>query len=203
MCTDAHEFFENRIRGKTPSLDDYRRLVELLWKRYAESVFLFAYAWLKNYQDARDVVNDSFVKAMEWLQKNPGKKPPKVNFPAWLRRIARNLIIDMLRRRGLIRQWPMPRPGAEDGPPPYAEWPDTREFGPVEQLIVEEELEALRKCIELLPERKRRLVVLHDINGLTHAAIGETLGMPASTVGVTIHRARKELRRCVELRLAL
>lgn len=202
MSMDPHRFFEERIVGAEPSLDDYRKLVELLWEAYGESVFLYCYAKLGNVEDARDVCQDAFVQAMQWLQENPGRMPPKVNFPAWLRRIARNLVIDRFRHPALERQWPKARDASEDEEARYADWPDMRIADPAEQVSREEEIEALRRCMEILPEPRRKVVILRDIEGHSYDRIAAEAAMPVNTVGVTLHRARKELRECVELHLA-
>lgn len=202
MPVDPHQFFEERILGAKPSPDDHRKLVELLWEAYGESVFLYCYVKLENIEDARDVCQDAFVQAMQWLQANPGRMPPKINFPAWLRRIARNLVIDRFRRPALKRDWPRERAASGDDEAQYADWPDMRICDPVEHITREEQLDALRKCIDILPEVRRRIVILRDIEGRSYDEIAREAGMPKSTVGVTLHRARKELRECVELRLA-
>ena len=44
---DPHDFFDEKFRGGRPTPDDLRRLVELLWEAYGESVYLFACAKLR------------------------------------------------------------------------------------------------------------------------------------------------------------
>ncbi len=199
---DPHEFFEDRIRDRTPSREDYQRLVDLLWEHYGESVFLYAYAKLSATEDARDVCQDAFVNAMEWLEGHPGEMPLKLHFPAWLRRIARNLIIDRFRRPAIERPWPHAASREESEAAAYADWPDPGQTAPLEELAHHEELDALRQCIGQLREKKRQMVVLCDLEGLSYADISEQLGVPMGTVGGTLHRARRDLRDCVELRLA-
>ena len=201
MPTEPDMFFEETLRGGEPSLDDYRTLAQLLWEWYGRSVFLYARARLPSVEDAKDLCQDAFVNALEWLQKNPGRRPEKVNFPAWLQRIARNLVVDWYRRPDLVTTLP-DDPNGNGGATGLDHWPARRAIAPLERLTREEELAALRHCIEELREAMRRVVVLRDIEELKNKAIGEMLDIPASTVGVTLHRARKKLRECVEFALA-
>jgi RNA polymerase sigma factor (sigma-70 family) len=201
MAVDPHDFFEQATRGGRLSPDDRRRLLELLWEHYSQKVFLFACARLGNVHDARDLCHDTFVKAMEWFQANPDRRPPKVNFPGWLLRIAWHLIIDHGRRPHVVREWPKPHPGDEGDEPPFDGGPDPGVGEPLDGMIHEEELAALRACMDELPERKRRVVVLRDIDGRPCEEIASEVGMLVNTVRVTLHRARKALRECVERRL--
>lgn len=63
-------------------------------------------------------------------------------------------------------------------------------------------LDALAACLGELPERWRELLGWHYDEGWSLARIAEVRGSAASTVGVTLHRARRRLRVCIEGRLA-
>jgi RNA polymerase sigma-70 factor (ECF subfamily) len=202
MSVDPHKFFKERIAGSRPSLGDYQRLMELLWESYNRSIFLFAYAKLENREDARDVCQDAFVKALEWITANPGQIPAKVNFPAWLTRIARNLIIDRFRRPALTGEYPWPTYGSEENLDTCTDWSEIGVHAPTDKMIGEEQISALRDCIEALPDLRRRVVILRDLDGLSYDAIAKEINVPTSTVGVMLHRTRKGLRDCVELKLA-
>ena len=94
MKNDPRDFFNKEIVDQEPTPAKFQTLIELCWKAYGEQVFLFSYARLGNLEDARDVCQDTFVHALEWFTKHYEQIPTKVNFAAWLKRIARNLIID-------------------------------------------------------------------------------------------------------------
>jgi RNA polymerase sigma-70 factor (ECF subfamily) len=202
MSLDPHVFFEEVILGSQSSTDDYRRLMELLWESYSQSIFLFAYAKLGNRESARDVCQDTFVQAIQWITKNAGQIPVKVNFPAWLRRITRNLIIDRFRRPALVRELPVEPYGSKDHPNSYTDCPEMSICDPIDHMAKEEQIDALRECLEELSEQRRRVVILVDIKGLSYDGVAKEVSMPTSTVGVTLHRTRKELRDCVEIKLA-
>ena len=195
---DPHAFFAEAILAGQPSLDDYRTLARLLWESYGQSVFLYARARMRNVEDAREISQDAFVKAMQWLQSNPGGKPAKINFPAWLQRITKHLVIDFYRSPKLFAALPS-EPDYGNGGAQLADWPDPRTVGPLDRAVRGEELAALRSAIEQLREGMRRMVILRDVQGLSNTAIAEQLGIPASTVAVTLHRARKKLRESLDI----
>ena len=194
-------FFKEVIIGQHPSPEDNRKLVELLWHSYAKKVFLFAYAKLENSEDARDTCQDTFVKAIEWLEKNPGHMPLNLNFPAWLRRIAGHLIIDRFRRPGLELYMSSEARVSQEETFLRSDWPDQRPCDPAEHIGKEEEIYALRECIKTLPERNRYMLTLCDLEGLSYKSITTQTGIPENTVGVILHRVRKKLRECMEIRL--
>jgi RNA polymerase sigma-70 factor (ECF subfamily) len=202
MTNDPHSFFRDRILGGAPSKEDYRQFTELLWEACGRDVFLFARARLANHEDARDVCQDTFLHAIEWLAENPDRVPASVNFPAWLQRIARNLIIDRFRRPALVRELPDSSDGGGDDDRRRDDWPELLTCDPSDHMTDQEQLDALRKCLDALSERKRQVIILRDLRGLSYDAIASQTAVPRSTVGVTLHRVRRELRDCVELRLA-
>lgn len=53
----------------------------------------------------------------------------------------------------------------------------------------------LEAAVAQLPDRARAVLVLHDIEGLTHQEIGESLGIAAGSCKAHLHRARQHLRR--------
>jgi RNA polymerase sigma-70 factor (ECF subfamily) len=61
------------------------------------------------------------------------------------------------------------------------------------------ELEAaLHQAIAALPEDRRIVVVLRDLEGLSYEEIGEVLGVPLNTVRSRLHRARLDLKSKLE-----
>lgn len=197
---DPHEYFLNIIVGCQASTAEYQQLVQLLWDAYAQDVFLYAYGKLEKRDDAREICQDTFLRALNWIVERPTQVPLKLNFPAWLRRIARNLIVD--RFRNAARELPASQLPARDDEREIEDWPEGRERGPHEELSVDEQLAALRDCIDQLSDRWRRLVVLRDLNGCDYADIARELGMAVATVHLNIHRARKALRECVDQKFA-
>ena len=186
----CEEFYLQRISLVQASATDYREFFTLLWESHNSFLFKIAYSRLRNREDARDVCQDAFLRAMGYLQKDPGRVPLKVNFRAWLAVIVRNIIYDRFRRV-------LVRPATMSG--------DLLETVPVEEEAEEaptseEELAILRSCLELLTERARTMVTMCDLQGMAEKEVAERLKVQANAVYVALHRARKALRECVSMR---
>lgn len=190
MAEDAaetcEEYYFRKIAPRRASAGDYREFFKLLWLQHGQIILKYAYSRLGKYEDARDICQDAFVRAMVFIQSNPGRILPRVNFRAWLRVIVRNLICDRF-RRVQVRPDEIPR---EVGSAP-------EDHPPEESLITAEDLAILRKCLESLTERARTIVVLADMEGIGHRNIAEKLESNPNAVNVALHRARKTLRECV------
>src|SRR6187549_444760 len=76
-----------------------RRAFQLLFERYERKVYAVAYGFLRNPEDALDVVQDAFIKVYRYLPNFEGQS----SFYTWLYRIVANLCIDHLRRSGRKR----------------------------------------------------------------------------------------------------
>jgi RNA polymerase sigma-70 factor, ECF subfamily len=105
---------------------------------------------------------------------------------AWLYCIMRNIHRDRLRTAGrevlLAAGWDnVASPAAETKPA----WMVTSD-------------DALAGAIESLPSPYRETFALHAVEGLRYAEIARRLGIPTSTVGTRLRRARFQIRRVLE-----
>jgi RNA polymerase sigma-70 factor (ECF subfamily) len=139
-----------------------------------------ARAILGNDPDARDVVQDAWLSA--WRQ--VGTLRDRTAFDPWLDRIVVNACRSALRRRGAVREIPMP-----DVFDPAAGVP-----GP-EHVT---ERDAVERAFERLDADKRAILVLHHVHGAPVAAIATALGIPEGTVKWRLHAARSALARAME-----
>lgn len=67
-----------------------------------------------------------------------------------------------------------------------------------EQFAVDEMNACIRQVIDSLPDDYRAALVLHDLEGLTAAAVAEICGATLATVKIRIHRARRRLKAALE-----
>lgn len=132
-----------------------------------------------NAQDAMDLTQDTFVKALRKLN----RFSPGTNLRAWLGQIMRNTFIDERRKR---RRDPIPVELIDVTPRVAPAGPGDDLPGPL--LATLEELE---------PET-RSLLILSDVLGYRYREIAEILDIPMGTVMSRLHRARKKLRKMVE-----
>lgn len=121
---------------------------------------------------ARDIAQDSFVKAWEVLESGGEIQ----NLKAWIYRAARNLAIDYLRTR---------RQAVE-----LDQIPETAE----EDIDTSERDAAIWKAIDRLPDRCREIFLMSKRDGLTDEEIANELGLSAKTVRNQITKAFQKLR---------
>jgi RNA polymerase sigma-70 factor, ECF subfamily len=127
------------------------------------------------HEDAEDAVQDGFLRAYQALDRfDPGQ-----TFGAWLNRIVANAALDMDRRKKVRNAEEL-----SDAIPDA--FHDPAERGELK--------ERLQQALAQLPDRARSVIVLHDVEGFTHAEIGEMLGIPGGTARSDLHHARQKLR---------
>jgi len=143
-----------------------------LHQRRAYSV---ARAIVLTHEDAEDAVQDGFLRAYQALD----RFDPAQTFGAWLNRIVANAALDLARRRKVRNTEEL-----TDLIP--ASFRDPAEGGELR--------ERLQAALAMLPDRARAVIVLHDIEGFTHAEIGEMLSIPGGTARSDLHHARQKLR---------
>lgn len=132
--------------------------------------------------EVEDVVQDVFIHVYRSLPKFRGDS----KFTTWLYRLAVNVTRMHLRRgRSRPRFADVPVPDApRDSSPP--DRPDlVHERG--------ERMRALEALLEMLSEKKRTVLVLHDLEGMSAKDISEIVDAPILTVRTRLFYARKEL----------
>ena len=143
-----------------------------LHQRRAYSV---ARAIVLTHEDAEDAVQEGFLRAYQALD----RFDPAQTFGAWLNRIVANAALDLARRRKVRNTEEL-----TDLIP--ATFRDPAAGGELR--------ERLQAALAELPDRARAVIVLHDIEGFTHAEIGEMLSIPGGTARSDLHHARQKLR---------
>jgi RNA polymerase sigma-70 factor (ECF subfamily) len=154
--------------------DAYGELVQ----RHMRRAFSVAYRILEQREDAEDVVQDSFIRALERLDRLDRARP----FRPWLLRIVVNQALNYRRGRAVRATSDVPASAPARGPLPdrAAERSDLRS--------------ALYDALAALPEKQRTIVQLADIEGLSSAEIGIILDIADGTVRWHLHEARRTLR---------
>ena len=132
---------------------------------------------------AADALHDTF----EQVWRNARRfDPQRSNGRAWLTALLRYRAIDAARWRKRSRDLSDIAEVADDAPSPF------------ENLVAEYDTRTLTRCLGTLDERRRRLVVLAYLNGLTHAQLAARVGEPLGTVKSAVRRALVALRACMD-----
>ena len=151
----------------------------ILAQRYQDRVLSLSYRLLGDWHRAEDVSQETFLR----LRQAAAQYEPKAKFTTWLYRIVHNLSLDQRRKAANDRV-------SLEALPADAE--EAAQDSPAEK---RELAEAVQKAIGELPDRQRRVVILHRYEGLSHEEIAEVTGWSKSAVESLLVRAYENLRK--------
>jgi RNA polymerase sigma-70 factor (ECF subfamily) len=161
----------------------------VLVDRYGARIERLVRGFIRNEEDARDAVQDAFLKAFSRLDRFDGRS----SFYTWLYRIAANTSMDhnkKVRRRPPALRLDSSRDeddrGAVDPPAPGP--------SPVQGASGREIRGRIDEALDALPDAYREVLVLREIEGLSYDDISRALRVSRGTVESRIFRARERLR---------
>jgi len=163
------------------------RFYEPLVRAYEPPGLRLAVAMLGNMEDARDALQDAFVKAYEALHRFDLRRP----FGPWFYQILRNQCRDVLRSRqarfrleALDERLELRPADSEMGPE------RARQRGAAREL--------LWKALERIGEEHREILVLKELQGFRYNEIAKVLEIPEGTVASRLYHARRALKTVLE-----
>jgi RNA polymerase sigma-70 factor (ECF subfamily) len=169
-------------RSMDGDVESFNQLV-VRWER---PIYALAYRVIGRDEDARDVAQETFLRAFRAL---PGFKG-QAKFSSWLYRIALNLCRDWIRRKKRTPVVEMPdgvdviELAAEQGP-----------IESIEDLVARQEMSRMvAEGMKLLPDEQRTAIVLKEYHGLTFQEIADLQGCPLSTVKTRLYQGLSVLR---------
>jgi RNA polymerase sigma-70 factor, ECF subfamily len=170
-------------RSRTGDLDSFNQLV-LRWER---PIYALAYRVIGREEDARDVAQETFLRAFRALKGFKGQ----AKFSSWLYRITLNLCRDWMRRE---RRTPVSQ--APEGVDIIEMAGEATPSESIEDLVSRHELgRAVGKAMALLPEEQRTAIILKEYHGLTFQEIADLLDCPLSTVKTRLYQGLSVLRK--------
>lgn len=157
--------------------------------RHGGRIHGIALGMLRNEQDARDVVQESFLNAHKNLESFRGDAP----LGSWLSRIATNNALMKLRSRRRKPESPLEIKGVDSEGPIERE---IRDLAPWADRVQEDkELgDRIWLAVDALPEKYRVVLILADLQQLSMGQIGELLDLSIPNVKTRLHRARLAVR---------
>jgi RNA polymerase sigma-70 factor, ECF subfamily len=164
---------------------EFARLVEI----YSGVIYRLAMKMLNSQQDAEDVLQDTFIKALRGLPNFDGRS----SLSTWLYRIATNEALMFLRKQKRVIisiDEPDENSGEEQEPLEIVDWC----CQPEEELLSAESRKYLDQAIEALPSSLKVVFLLRDIEGLSTLETGEVLNLSETAVKTRLSRARLRLR---------
>ena len=180
MTWTDEELVARSIRGDA---DSFNQLI-LRWER---PIYALAYRTIGREEDARDVCQETFLRAFRAL---PGFRG-QAKFSSWLYRIALNLCRDWMRRE---RRAPIAQPPEDVDLMELAAAVEPAES--IEALVIRRDLSRIvEQAMAALPEEQRTAIVLKEYHGLTFQEIADLVGCPLSTVKTRLYQGLTVLRR--------
>lgn len=172
-------------RARRGDITAYDELV----KRYQERIYATVYHMTSNHEDANDIAQESFIKAYQALKSFKGGS----SFYTWLYRIAVNKTINFLKQRKNKHHFSLNDIdfNAENDPDLVALVSDKT---PLRNVGLTELQKKLNEALHKLSEPHRMVVVLHDVQGLSHDEIADIMDCNIGTVRSRLFYARQQLQ---------
>lgn len=148
-----------------------------LYRQYCDGMFGVAMRFLKNADDAEDVLQESFIKAFQRIHQFKGE----VTFGAWLKRIVVNGSIDFLKSK---------HQRTEELDENYMHVAEEDDWS-VEKSI---SLEQVKAAIEELPGKYKYVVQLFLVEGYDHSEISQVLGISDTASRTRLLRGKAQLK---------
>lgn len=190
---DDHALVEATRRGD-------RAAFRLLMQRYQRKVYSIAYGFLRNPEDALDVVQESFIKVHRYLHNFEGNS----SFYTWLYRIVTNLCIDHIRKNRRHRELEFDdgirHDGAEEGDG-SAFVPPSSLGDPTKLLQRREILEAVQEGLSHLSDKHRAVIVMRELQGMSYEEMARSMGCSKGTIMSRLFHARRNMQRLLTERL--
>ena len=176
-----------------------------LTRRYRRELHVHCYRMLASFEDAEDLVQETFLRAWQKRATYQGRAP----FRAWLYRIATNACLDFLARHErrvveLSAQGAPPTPGMTL---PHVEWlqpypdrlldiEDPAQRSADATVIRRETIElAFLVALQYLPPKQRAVLILRDVLEWSAQETATLLDSTTASVNAALQRARATLRR--------
>jgi RNA polymerase sigma-70 factor (ECF subfamily) len=169
------------IHTRRGDAEAYGQLVE----RYQTSVYNVCYRFMGQRQGAEDRTQEAFLRAYQRLETFDLERP----FGPWIRRVAANLCLNVLKRRGPDQV----ELDEERDPGPSGGWMD-----PERSVQRAERADMVRAALLQLPPHHRAVVELRHYQEMSYKEISAEMDMTVNEVRSNLYRARKSLAEILE-----
>lgn len=175
---------------------------------HGDCLFRFALMRLRDASLAEDVVQETLLSAIQAVNSYTGNATERT----WLIGILKHKIIDHYRKNN--KQVQLTEEDADlSGTERFFERPDKwsghwaiplrpvdPEQSPEDVIERGEFWNVMKACLSALPDRVANVFTLREMDGLSSEEICDALGLSSSNFWVIMHRARMQLRRCIEIK---
>ncbi|NNE78595.1 MAG: RNA polymerase sigma factor [Pricia sp.] len=154
-----------------------RKAQMILYEQYCDGMFRVAMRFVKNTDDAEDVLQEAFIKAFQKIHQFKAD----VTFGAWLKRIVINKSIDFLKskKQNLIT--------LDEA---YMHIEEDEDWTIDDGITVEE----VKRAMEQLPEKYQYVVMMYLIEGFDHSEIAQVLNITETSCRTRLMRGKGHLK---------
>ena len=144
---------------------------ETIYKKYWAKIFRLCIGYLNDYSLAQDIAQETFIKVWQYL---PTFRE-EARIGTWIFRIATNNCLQQLKQQKQIIPAALPLDLSEE-----------------ERTDIEPQIQLLYKCIALLPEIDR-IIILLELEDIKQNQIAQIVGLSESNIRVKLHRIKSQL----------
>ena len=153
---------------------DFKNLVD----RYAKPLLSMAYRYTFDWESAKDICQDTWLRVYEKISLYDGRVP----FERWLYAVHRNICLTFLRKRKRRREIPAEQDIFE-----------SRETGPQRQAELTQARERILEAASRLPDRQGSVFAMIDLEQMTMDEAAELLGIKPVSIRTSLYHARKKI----------
>jgi len=163
---------------------DHRAFAQL-YSLHKRRIYSLCLRMVGNVAEAEDLTQEAFLQ----LHRKIGTFRGDSAFSTWLHRLAINVVLMQLRKKGLslVSLDEVMEPTPEEGPGRSFGAPDLSLMGAIDRL-------ALERAVADLPAGYRIIFILHDVEGYEHNEIATMLDCSIGNSKSQLHKARLKLR---------
>ena len=172
------------VDGKNEAFDE-------LLERHKDRVFMYIYHAVKSEDLANDIFQDTFVKAITTIKQ--GRYVENGHFPAWITRIAHNLIIDFYRQTKAENLQ-----STDDTDVNILNRRELSDLTIEDNMVTSQIHNDVRRLIRALPDSQRQVLVMRYYKNMSFKEIADTTGVSINTALGRMRYAILNMRRMAE-----
>jgi RNA polymerase sigma-70 factor (ECF subfamily) len=188
---EAEEDRELIVRAQGGDRNAFRLLVE----RHQRRAFSIALGLLRDEQDAREVVQEAFLR----VHKGLATFEHGSSFFTWLYRIVTNLSIDLVRKPGRrdAEAFDETAPADEDAAGELAFVSRIDGSDPLDVVRRREIAGRIQAALEALPPYHRGVILMREVEGMSYEEMAEAMGVSKGTIMSRLFHARQKMQRAL------
>ena len=172
-------------------VDGNNEAFDALLERHKDRVFMYIFHAVKNEGLANDIFQDTFVKAIMTIKQ--GRYVENGHFPAWITRIAHNLIIDYFRQAKAENLQ-----STDDEDANVLNRKELSDSTIEDNIIATQIHDDIRRLVRALPESQREVLVMRYYKNMSFKEIADTTGVSINTALGRMRYAILNMRRMAE-----